>query len=379
MSLRRIDLLPENAPTTSLFGRLKQAFIRLTPRAAGATPRDSLIAGAGAVLGISLTGVITSLLVPHAPYLPYIVAPMGASSVLLFAVPSSPLAQPWSVVGGNILSALVGVAASHHFDNLLLATGVGTALAIVAMSLTRCLHPPGGAVALSAVLLNHSTPNLGYMYALSPVGLNSIVLRSIAFVYHRFSGHAYPSRHPVARRSPVGTSDPPPQSRVGFREEDVDAALADLHETYDISRDDLADLLRRVELRALARVHGSLVCADIMSRDVISVEPSARLDEVRHLLVSRGLRYLPVVDQARHCLGIVGLPQAMAGKGTARNVMTKVSTARPLTPVVDLVEPLTSSGVHEVMIVDDDLRLRGIVTQTDLIVALTRAPDLGGA
>ena len=147
----------------------------------------------------------------------------------------------------------------------------------------------------------------------------------------------------------------------------------------DISRDDLADLLRRVELRALARVHGSLVCADIMSRDVISVEPSARLDEVRHLLVSRGLRYLPVVDQARHCLGIVGLPQAMAGKGTARNVMTKVSTARPLTPVVDLVEPLTSSGVHEVMIVDDDLRLRGIVTQTDLIVALTRAPDLGGA
>ena len=100
---------------------------------------------------------------------------------------------------------------------------------------------------------------------------------------------------------------------------------------------------------------------------------------VRHLLVSRGLRYVPVVDQARHCLGIIGMPQAMAGKGTARNVMMQVTTARPQTPVIDLVEPLTAAGVHEVMIVDDDLRLRGIVTQTDLLVALTRVPDLGGA
>ena len=140
MSLRRIDLLPENAPTTSLFGRLKQAFIRLTPRAAGA------------VLGISLTGVITSLLVPHAPYLPYIVAPMGASSVLLFAVPSSPLAQPWSVVGGNILSALVGAAVGRWIHDPALAAGLAVTLAIGAMSLAGCLHPPGAAVALTAIL-----------------------------------------------------------------------------------------------------------------------------------------------------------------------------------------------------------------------------------
>lgn len=366
------DSVPDSSQPLGVFGRLKDAFIRFTPRTAGATPRDTVIAGLGAVLGISLTGVLTSLLVPHAPYLPYIVAPMGASSVLLFAVPSSPLAQPWSVLGGNVVSALVGVAASHAFDDMLLATGVATAFAIMAMSLMRCLHPPGGAVALSAVLLNHTTPGLGYAYALLPVGLNSMILVAIAASFHRFSGHAYPIRHPRPPVSHLGTSDPPPQTRSGFRDEDIDAALADLHETYDISRDDLSLLLHRVELRALGRVHGALTCADVMSKDVVSIEPTARLDAVRHALVSRGLRHLPVVDQAGHCLGVVSLREAMIGRGTAREVMAKARTAGPQTPVVDLIEPLTTPGAHEIMIVDDDLRLRGLVTQTDLIIALTR-------
>lgn len=186
--------MPESPPPVGVLGRLKQAFIRFTPQTAGATPRETLIAGVGAVLGICLTGIVTSLLVPHAPYLPYIVAPMGASTVLLFAVPSSPLAQPWSILGGNVLSALVAVAVTHAINDLWLATGVATALAIMTMSLTRCLHPPGGAVALLTVLASRSTPDLGYAYALAPVGLNSLVLLATALVYHRFSGHAYPIR-----------------------------------------------------------------------------------------------------------------------------------------------------------------------------------------
>ena len=67
----------------------------------------------------------------------------GASAVLLFAVPASPLAQPWSIIGGNTISALMGIIAAYFIRDPIIATGVGVSLAIGAMSFTRCLHPPG--------------------------------------------------------------------------------------------------------------------------------------------------------------------------------------------------------------------------------------------
>ncbi len=88
----------------------------------------------------------------NGPHVPLLVAPMGASAVLLFAVPASPLAQPWSIIGGNTISALIGVIVAHFVHEPALATGIAVALAIAAMSFTRCLHPPGGAAALTAVL-----------------------------------------------------------------------------------------------------------------------------------------------------------------------------------------------------------------------------------
>jgi CBS domain-containing membrane protein len=88
---------------------LKTPLLQLPPVLAGATTRDIVVAGLGAILGTGLTGLITALGVAGA-HAPLIVAPIGASAVLVFAVPSSPLAQPWSVVGGNVISCLVGLA-----------------------------------------------------------------------------------------------------------------------------------------------------------------------------------------------------------------------------------------------------------------------------
>ncbi len=84
--------------------------------------------------------------------LPALVAPMGASAVLLFAVPSSPLAQPWSILGGNIAAALVGVTTALLITDPFLASAVAIGVAIAAMMTLRCLHPPSGAIALTAVL-----------------------------------------------------------------------------------------------------------------------------------------------------------------------------------------------------------------------------------
>lgn len=212
------------------------------PLLAGATLTDRLIACVGAAIAISLTIVVCSGLPLAAADLPIIVAPLGASAVLVFAVPSSPLAQPWAVVGGNVLSTIVGVAAFNLIPNLMVAAGLAVGGAILIMSLLRCLHPPGGASALTAVIGSHSIHSAGYDFAFAPVGINSIALVSIAMLFHRVSGHSYPH---------VRSWAPPPASPLHAA--DIDAALADMHESFDISREDLDTLLAQAERHAEMR------------------------------------------------------------------------------------------------------------------------------
>jgi len=205
---------------------------------AGANWRERSIAGAGAVIGIGLCAAISTLLVPSHGLL--LAAPLGASAVLLFAVPSSPLAQPWPIIGGNMVSALVGVAVAHLLGNGALAVGVAVGATILAMSALRCLHPPGGGTVLLPVLAPAVLAQ-GYGFALLPVGLNAVALTAIGIAFHRVSGHSYPHR-------PMKIAD-----RPRLLMDDVDAALAESGETFDVSREDLEALLDRAERHAEAR------------------------------------------------------------------------------------------------------------------------------
>lgn len=344
------------------------------PILAGASLKDRMIASAGALVGISLTAVVCTLALGHDPHLPFIVAPMGASAVLLFAVPSSPLAQPWSIIGGNTLSALIGVAVRLLVPDPLLACGIAVGLAIAAMSLTRCLHPPGGAAALTAVVGGPAVVSAGFGFALSPVLVNSLLLAALAWVFHRFSGHSYPHVPAPAPTNTHATDDPPPQLRVGFSSADIDAALADLGETFDINRDDLDRLLRRVELRALERSHGAPSCAEIMSRDIVSIGPADTVGTARALLLRHGVRALPVVDASNHLLGVIGLRELTDDAATVGDVMTRAALATAETPAFGLADELSDGRTHAVMIIDQDKRVIGIVTQTDLLAALARIP-----
>jgi len=202
----------------------------------GATLRDRLIASIGAALGVAAAGV-AGLFLPGEAWL---VAPMGASAVLVFAVPASPLAQPWPAIGGNVLSALIGVAVASLIHAPVAAAGIASALAILAMSLTRTLHPPGGAAALTAVLGGPAVAAWGWGLPVL-VGVNAVALVAAGAAFHRFSGHAYPHR-PVAV---------PPLSP--FEPEDIDHALADLGEAFDVAREDLDLLLARAAHHAARR------------------------------------------------------------------------------------------------------------------------------
>ena len=210
------------------------------PIVAGAQLRERLLACGGAVIGIAVTILVCARVPLASADLPIIVAPLGASAVLAFAVPASPLAQPWPVIGGNIVSTLVGVAVFKLLGDTAWSAGVAVGLAILVMSLCRCLHPPGGAAALTAVIGSGQIHAAGYLLAIVPVGINSLALVALAVAFHRCTGHSYPHR-------------PAPVPAGGLLLADIDAALEDMGESFDIAREDLEALLAHAELHADAR------------------------------------------------------------------------------------------------------------------------------
>ncbi len=150
-----------------------------------------------------------------------LVASMGASAVLLFAVPHGPLSQPWPVLGGHLLSAAVGVVCAKLIAQPLLAAPAAVAAAIAAMHYLRCIHPPGGATALSAVVGGEAVHRLGFEYLLTPVLINVLVILAVAVVFnYPFRWRRYPSmllhrqRRPLGAERPASGAIPPRQSKT---------------------------------------------------------------------------------------------------------------------------------------------------------------------
>lgn len=164
--------------------------LTLAPRA---NKKDSLIGSVGAALGMAITWLICDwLLGAEAPIL---VMSMGATAVLLFATPTSPLAQPVPVIAAHVLGAVVGVGAAAWIENTALAVGVAvgvTAGAIIRLGIT---HPPSGGTALSAVVGGDAITKLGIEFVWRPVLLNAVILVALAVLVNApFAWRRYPVR-----------------------------------------------------------------------------------------------------------------------------------------------------------------------------------------
>lgn len=113
----------------------------------------------------------------------FIIASFGASAVLVYGAIRSPLAQPRNLIGGHIISAIIGVTAYKLFGGQMwLASALAVATAIAVMHATKTLHPPGGATALIAVIGGEHIHALGYFYAIIPVGLGAFIMLVVALL-----------------------------------------------------------------------------------------------------------------------------------------------------------------------------------------------------
>jgi CBS domain-containing membrane protein len=181
-----------------------------------------------------------------------IVASMGASAVLLFAVPHGRLSQPWPVLGGHMLSALVGVACAQLVAEPMLAAALAVGLAIGAMHYLRCIHPPGGATALTAVVGGTGVHELGYGFLVMPVLINVLVILIVAVLFnYPFAWRRYPA---ALQQRKKATNEPkiPNEGYPAISHSDFVFALSEIDSFIDVTEQ---DLVRIYELATRRKVH----------------------------------------------------------------------------------------------------------------------------
>ena len=255
-----------------------QHFLGIEPERVSHT--EKLVSTVGGFLGILLIAFITfhTTDVNNAVI---IVPSMGASAVLLFAVPHGKLSQPWALFGGHIISALIGVTCFKFIADPFLAAGLAVGLAIGAMHLLSCIHPPGGATALAAVIGGPAIHELGFSYALVPILINVLVIFVVAVGFNAmFAWRRYPAS--LARKI-----EKPTHAEAGaidlssITQTDLDYAIKQMDLLIDITADDL------VNLYALASKHSQskqLQANQIKLDHYYSNGLFGKLWQVRHII-----------------------------------------------------------------------------------------------
>ena len=203
------------------------------------SPAEVLASTLGGFIGIFLISLI-SFHFTGASGAALIVPSMGASAVLVFAVPHGKLSQPWALFGGQISSAIVGVSCFLLIPNLFVAAGMAVGLAIGTMHILRCIHPPGGATALVAVVGSAQIHALGFEYVITPVLLNTLIIFAIAFIFNSFfPWRRYPTSMMRFTDTPVVEKQKP--SRY-IEKEYIERALSDIDLVVDLNVETLQEL-----------------------------------------------------------------------------------------------------------------------------------------
>ena len=347
---------------------------------------------------IFFIALITKIVSPWPGY-PMIVASMGASAIILFFIPGSPLAQPWPFVGGQLLSAIVGVACALNVSEISTAAAYAVGGSVLIMLLLRCLHPPAAATSLTPIMAGDSITSLGYSFVLVPVAVNVITMLFLVIIINRWvMGRSYPSPLPVKKPRHQRHSVIEPSHNVGFSEQDLSLALKESDVSIDMTHAELGHLFTQVEMNVFKRVKGNILCADIMIKNVTTVEYGTEVEEAWELMRKEGLKAVPVIDRARRVIGIItwndffkfidlnayesfqdkfrGFIRRTADMSASKPesaglIMSRIVVTMPETShISDLVSLMSIHGHRQIPIVNSEQRLVGMVYQANLIAAL---------
>ena len=156
--------------------------------------KEVLWSGLGALVGIGMCGWVSSYyLEPRS--LTLMIGSLGASAVLVYGVVTSPFSQPRNVMGGHVISAFIGVVCHKWLGvDVWLVGTIAVSFSVMAMLLTRTVHPPGGATALTAVIGGKAVYNLGFFYVVVPIALGVSILLAVGLIVNNLSGkRRYPA------------------------------------------------------------------------------------------------------------------------------------------------------------------------------------------
>jgi CBS domain-containing membrane protein len=360
-----------------------QALHHLYPALPAFQRREQLRAGLGALIGISLCALVVRIDAVMGGSTLFLVAPLGATAVLVFCVPNSPLAQPWSAIVGNVVAAVVAMLAIYLVPAPW-TVGVAVGGAITAMMLVRALHPPGGAVALLTALDPASAQDAGLLFPVMPIGVLTAILVVAAIFYNRITGRVYPFRQP--KHEDVKDN----ARRLGLSNAQLGALLERFNQSTNVGVADLGRLLAAAEADAIEHRFDGTLCADIMTTDLITVRPDTPLAQIVKRFRQHTIKSLPVVGKDLTLQGIVlqadllaaistGGPTATWRKRPAPQVASDVMRAAERAvphdlPVGVLLNRLAAHGSKVVPVLRDD-RLAGVLTRSDIIRLLLRGAE----
>ncbi|MEO3416191.1 HPP family protein [Roseovarius sp. CAU 1744] len=329
---------------------------------------------AGILIGIGLCALLARAL-PGTFGIPLmLIAPIGASAVLIFALPNSPLAQPWSAIVGNVVSAAIAIVVLKTVPATA-APAIAVGGAALAMFLTRSLHPPGGAVALLATLDHKTVLEAGYWFALVPVGLMTVTLVISGILYNQLTGRHYPFRQQVRREE-----SQEPQSRLGLSNDEISALLQRFNQSPNIGAADLGRLLASAEREAAGHRFDGVTCAEIMSGNLIFASPEDSITSVARKFRKHAIKSLPVLDGSDKFLGVILQIDIIDGLMTSRfpsrrkqHSLTAYDVRRPPgnavapeTPVGHLLNRLAVQSVEFVPVTRGKTPV-GIITRSDIV------------
>ncbi|MFQ5470015.1 MAG: HPP family protein [Gammaproteobacteria bacterium] len=379
-----------------LYARIKK---HLLTQHQDVSHKEVLISVTGAFAGISCVAILSSWSVSDLG-LPYLIASLGASSVLLFATPHSPMAQPWPLVGGHVISALIGVTCYKLVPSPILAASFAVAFSILVMYYLRCLHPPGGATSLLAVLGGSDINSLGYFYVITPITLNVVLMLIMVVVLNRYLlKRQYPTT--TIQEGGYDSDNHRVLSPTLFSDDDLTQALDDLDTYIDVSSDDLNKIFSLAIFHSRRKSFGDLRCEDIMTRDVISVNPDTRLDEVWSLFRQHNINGAPVIDSNKKIVGQISINdflfkmdsdvgdpflQRLSNIFSPKNqyrtsspevvselMSAPVKTMRENDTVKDAIAIGAAEKLHYIPVINNKDQLVGILTCADFIAIVEKA------